>query len=54
MRPSQHAQSSGQSDASNRVTDLAVRVLPLGEDRAARIESRERVTRLLASLCPEL
>ena len=36
------------------VTDLAVRVLPLGEDRAARIESRERVTRLLASLCPEL
>jgi F420-dependent oxidoreductase-like protein len=36
------------------VTDLAVRVLPLGEDRGARIESRERVTRLLASLCPEL
>ena len=36
------------------VTDLAVRVLPLGEDRAARIESHERVTRLLASLCPEL
>ena len=36
------------------VTDLAVRVLPLGEDRAARIESRERVTRFLASLCPEL
>jgi F420-dependent oxidoreductase-like protein len=35
-------------------TDLAVRVLPLGEDRPARIESRERVTRLLASLCPEL
>ena len=36
------------------VTDLAVRVLPLGRDRDARIESRERVTRLLASLCPEL
>jgi F420-dependent oxidoreductase-like protein len=36
------------------VTDLAVRVLPLGEDRAARIESRERVLRFLASLCPEL
>ncbi len=36
------------------VTDLAVRVLPLGGDRAARIESRERVVRFLASLCPEL
>jgi F420-dependent oxidoreductase-like protein len=36
------------------VTDLAVRLLPLGRDRDARIESRERVTRLLASLCPEL
>jgi F420-dependent oxidoreductase-like protein len=36
------------------VTDLAVRVLPLGRDRAARIESRERVMRFLASLCPEL
>ncbi len=36
------------------VTDLAVRVLPLGEDRAARIESRERVSSFLASLCPEL
>jgi F420-dependent oxidoreductase-like protein len=36
------------------VTDLAVRVLPLGSDRAARIESRERVSTFLASLCPEL
>ena len=36
------------------VTDLAVRVLPLGDDRAARIESRERVSSFLASLCPEL
>jgi F420-dependent oxidoreductase-like protein len=36
------------------VTDLAVRVLPLGGDRAARIESRERVSSFLASLCPEL
>ncbi len=36
------------------VTDLAVRVLPLGGDRDARIESRERVMRLLASICPEL
>jgi F420-dependent oxidoreductase-like protein len=36
------------------VTDLAVRVLPLGRDRAARIESRERVLRFLALLCPEL
>jgi F420-dependent oxidoreductase-like protein len=36
------------------VTDLAVRVLPLGENRAARIESRERVSSFLASLCPEL
>jgi F420-dependent oxidoreductase-like protein len=36
------------------VTDLAVRVLPLGRDRDARIASRERVMALLASLCPEL
>ena len=36
------------------VTDLAVRVLPLGGDRDARTESRERVMRLLASICPEL
>jgi F420-dependent oxidoreductase-like protein len=36
------------------VTDLAVRVLALGPDRAARLESRERTTAFLASLCPEL
>ena len=36
------------------VTDLAVRVLPLGSDRAARIESRNRTEAFLASLCPEL
>jgi F420-dependent oxidoreductase-like protein len=35
-------------------TDLAVRVLALGPDRAARIESRERTMAFLASLCPEL
>jgi F420-dependent oxidoreductase-like protein len=36
------------------VTDLAVRVLPLGSDREARIESRDRTLAFLASLCPEL
>lgn len=36
------------------VTDLAVRVLPLGPDREARIESRNRTLALLSSLCPEL
>ena len=36
------------------VTDLAVRVLPLGPDRDARIESRHRTEAFLASLCPEL
>ncbi len=35
-------------------TDLSVRVLPLGRDRAARIESRNRTLALLSSLCPEL
>ena len=35
-------------------TDLAVRVLPLGPDRAARIESRRRTLAFLASFCPEL
>ena len=35
-------------------TDLAVRVLPLGRDRAARIESRNRTLAFAASLCPEL
>ena len=36
------------------VTDLAVRVLPLGADRNARIESKNRTLALLSSLCPEL
>jgi F420-dependent oxidoreductase-like protein len=35
-------------------TDLAVRVLPFGPRRDARIESRERTLAFLASLCPEL
>ena len=35
-------------------TDLAVRVLPFGPQREARIESRERTLTFLASLCPEL
>jgi F420-dependent oxidoreductase-like protein len=35
-------------------TDLAVRVLPLGSDREARIESRRRTEAFLATLCPEL
>ena len=36
------------------VTDLGVRVLPLGADREARIESRDRTLAFLSSLCPEL
>jgi F420-dependent oxidoreductase-like protein len=35
-------------------TDLAVRVLALGPDRASRIESRRRTLEFLASLCPEI
>jgi F420-dependent oxidoreductase-like protein len=35
-------------------TDLAVRVLPFGPHREARIASRERTLAFLASLCPEL
>jgi F420-dependent oxidoreductase-like protein len=35
-------------------TDLSVRVLPLGADRAARIESRARTLEFLSSLCPAL
>jgi len=35
-------------------TDLAVRILALGPDRDARIESRKRTEAFLASLCPEL
>jgi F420-dependent oxidoreductase-like protein len=36
------------------VTDLAVRVLPYGPDRTARLEARERTLSFLASLCPEV
>lgn len=36
------------------VTDLAVRVLSLGADRAARVASRNRTEAFLSSLCPEL
>jgi F420-dependent oxidoreductase-like protein len=36
------------------VTDLAVRVLPLGRDRDERIESRNRTLAFLSSLNPEL
>jgi F420-dependent oxidoreductase-like protein len=36
------------------VTDLAVRILAVGPDRPARIESRKRTEAFLASLCPEL
>lgn len=35
-------------------TDLAVRVLPLGSDRAARIESKRRILAFLAGLGPEI
>ncbi|MGH8979155.1 MAG: TIGR03564 family F420-dependent LLM class oxidoreductase [Acidimicrobiia bacterium] len=35
-------------------TDLAVRVLPIGSDRDARIASRDRTLAFLSSLCPEL
>jgi alkanesulfonate monooxygenase SsuD/methylene tetrahydromethanopterin reductase-like flavin-dependent oxidoreductase (luciferase family) len=35
-------------------TDVAVRVLPYGHDRAARIESRDRTIAFLAGLCPEI
>jgi F420-dependent oxidoreductase-like protein len=35
-------------------TDLAVRVLPFGRHREARIQSRERTLAFLASLCPAL
>jgi F420-dependent oxidoreductase-like protein len=35
-------------------TDLAVRVLALGSDRASRIESRRRTLEFLSSLCPEI
>jgi F420-dependent oxidoreductase-like protein len=35
-------------------TDLAVRVLPVGSHREARIASRKRTLEFVASLCPEL
>ena len=35
-------------------TDLAVRALALGPDRASRIESRRRTLEFLSSLCPEI
>jgi F420-dependent oxidoreductase-like protein len=35
-------------------TDFSVRLLPHGKTREARIESRDRTTAFLASLCPEL
>jgi F420-dependent oxidoreductase-like protein len=36
------------------VTDLAVRVLPFGRDRRARVDSRARTIGFLSSLCPDL
>jgi hypothetical protein len=36
------------------VTDLAVRVLPFGPDRAARHAARDRTLAFLGSLAPEL
>ena len=36
------------------VTDLAVRIVPLGADADARAASRARTQQFIASLCPEL
>ena len=36
------------------VTDLAARIVPLGDDAATRLESRRRTQAFLATLCPEL
>ena len=36
------------------VTDLAARIVPLGEDAQARLESRRRTNAFLATLCPEV
>src|SRR5215831_18944406 len=36
------------------VTDFAVRILPVGPHREARIESRKRTLEFVTSLCPEL
>jgi alkanesulfonate monooxygenase SsuD/methylene tetrahydromethanopterin reductase-like flavin-dependent oxidoreductase (luciferase family) len=35
-------------------TDLSVRILPLGADRAARLDSWHRTEAFLATVCPEL
>jgi F420-dependent oxidoreductase-like protein len=35
-------------------TDLSVRILPIGPDREARVESKRRTIAFLSSLCPEL
>lgn len=36
------------------VTDLAIRIVPLGADAGARTESRTRTEQFISSLCPEL
>jgi F420-dependent oxidoreductase-like protein len=36
------------------VTDLGARVVPFGDDAAARVESRRRTQEFLATICPEL
>jgi len=36
------------------VTDLSLRILPIGTDRDARIASRDRTIAFLSSLCPEV
>jgi F420-dependent oxidoreductase-like protein len=36
------------------VTDLSVRILPLGSDRESRVASKARTTEYLSSLCPEI
>jgi len=35
-------------------TDLSFRILPMGPNREARIESRRRTEAFLASACPDL
>jgi len=36
------------------VTDLAARIVPLGDAAAARLASRRRTQEFLATFCPEL
>jgi hypothetical protein len=36
------------------VTDLAARIVPLGDDTATRSASRHRTQEFLTTLCPEL